>query len=688
MNGFRPAAALVVLGLLATVANAKTKPSTAKPAEAASPVARAEQAFATFEKQHSDAETAADPALALERAELQLAVLDAASEAELGTNARRDALEKRVADAKLRLDQAKRPKPGAKPADKARITALEARQERARQRLIVLLADEDLGAGMGAQRVDADLRSFDPGLASAMEKRGATVKKQLASVKLQEFQGDAGRIGMNVDEALRAGNSEVGQLALQRIGERKLGNAGQSLAAACKQLSKSDLLWRLRLAETVVKNTIPRGYTPNSLFDSDNIPNTEKAANEALTRRVLDAATDVQGQKACASTSTLAGLPAEASTLGEASFTAQLLARKSAREAAQALPRVTGFDQVRDAWQKKLKPLLAPVQKTAAASTAAEKKFQAALAQTKTGLVVLDPLTVAEVQAQETVLRGEPVVADLAQLRVAEAALGRELTAAAARSSELKAALAVARTDTGKLGTLVTKLGQADGKDPARDAAIASAKANLARAQASLKDATDVAAVAERDWGKARTLAELGAAKDLPAREAKLKAQDDAFKALITDAKQRTKAVAAQRLQALAKGSPAGCNIGATDWGAVKYPEQPDFSDGMGGGGMDHVDYADTDGNGTYEAYLFVRGTMSGTASGDFSQLVVFELDQKCRPRQLGFADGGLFASSELKGKTYRIDYSVLGPDEPACCPTKRDFSEFRMVAGKLKQLR
>ena len=125
------------------------------------------------------------------------------------------------------------------------------------------------------------------------------------------------------------------------------------------------------------------------------------------------------------------GLPTEASALGEASFTAQLLARKSAREAAQALPRVTGYDQVRDAWQKKLKPLLSPVQKSAAASVAAEKKFQAALLQTKTGLVALDPLTAAENQARDTVLRGEPVLADLAQLRVAEAALGRELTAAA-----------------------------------------------------------------------------------------------------------------------------------------------------------------------------------------------------------------------------------------------------------------
>lgn len=684
-----PAAGMILCGVLAAAANAKTKPPATKPAaESTSPLARAEQAFAAFDKQHADAEVAADPALALQRAELQLAVLEAAGPGELGSNARRDALEKRVVDAKLRLEQAKRPKAGVKPGDKARITALEARQERARQRVIVLLADEDLGSGMGAERVDAELRAFDPNLAAAMEKRGAAVKKQLPGVKLPEFQGDVGRIGMNVSEALRAGNHEVGQLALQRIDERKLGSASQSLAAACKQLSKGDLLWRLRLAETVVKNTIPRGYTPAALFGADTVPDTEKIATEALKGRVLAAAADVQAQKSCAASSSLAGVPPEASALGEASFTAQLLARTSAREAAQALPRVAGLDQVRDAWQKKVKPLIAQVEKSAAASKAAEKKFQAGLAQVKSGPVALDALTTAELEAGETARRGDAVLPDLAQLRAAEAGLGRDVSAAATRSVELKAALGVARTDTGKLGTLVAKLGQPDGKDAARDAVIAAAKANLARAQASLKDATDVAAAAERDWGKARTLADVGGAKDLPTRQAKLQAQDDAFKALIADAKQRVKAADAQRLQALAKGSPAGCNVGATDWGSVKHAELPDFGDGMGGAGVDHVDYADTDGNGAYEAFVFWHGSTSGTAGGDFAQLVVYELDQKCRPRQLGFADGGLFASGALKGKTYRIDYAVLGPDEPTCCPSGHGFSEYRMVAGKLKQLR
>ena len=682
-------AAMIFLALASASADAKTRPTAAKPAaESASPLERAAQALAAFEKQHSDGETAADPALALERAELQLAVLDVSGPDELDTNARRAALEKRVQDVKQRLEQAKRPKPGVKPGDKARITALEARYERARQLWLMLLANEDVATGMGAERVDPELRAFDPSFSAALEKRAAEVKKQLPGLKLQELQGDVSRIGGSVPEALRAGNHQTGAMALQRIDERKLGSANQTLMAACKQLSKGDLLWRLRLAETVVKNAIPRGYSRNVLFGAGSVPDTEKAANEALTLRVLNAAAEVQGQKSCASASALTGLPPEASALGETSFTAQLLARKSAREAAQALPRATGLDQTRDAWQKKLKPLLAPVQKTAAASVAAERKFQAALAQTKTGLVVLDPLTTAEEQARETVLRGEPVVADLAQLRVAEAALGRELTTAAARSAELKAALAVARTDTGKLSTLVTKLGQADGKDPARDAAILAAKANLARAQASLKDATDAAATAERDWGKARTLAELGAAKDLPTRQAKMQAQDDAFKALITDAKQRPKAVEAQRLQALAKGSPAGCNIGTTDFGSIKHPELPDFGDSMGGASANGVDYGDTDGNGTYEAFVYWHGSTSGTAGGDFSQLVVYELDQKCRPRQIGFAEGGLFASGALKGKTYRIDYSVLGPNEPTCCPTGHGFSEFRVVAGKLKQLR
>lgn len=680
---------LLLVALSAGAAGARTKPSKAVATEPQSLLARAEQALAAFEKQHDDAATVAEPALALERAELELAVVEASGPDELRATARRDALEKRVADAKRRLDQAKRPKPGVKPADKTRVSALEGRQERARQRLIVLMADADLASGMGAELIEPEQRAFDPGLASAMEKRSATLKKQLATVKLPEFQGDAARITSNLAEALRAGNHGTGELALQRIAERKLGTGSQSLSAACKRLSKGDLLWRLRLAEAVVQNAISRGYSKNALFATSNIPDTETAATEVLTQRVLEAAADVQAQKSCAGQSVLEGVPSEVSALGEASFTAQLLARQSAREAAQALPRVAGLDQTRDAWQKKLKPAIARVEKSAAAAKAAEKKFQMAVAQTKTGLVTLDPLRTMESEAKAAAWDGQQLLSDLAQLRAAEAGLGRDLTAAAARSAELKASLAVARTDLGKLRTAVTKLGQPSGKDVARDLAINAAKANLARAEASLKDATAAAAAAERDWGKARTLTDLGAAKDLNARQAKLQAQDDALKALIADAKQRGQGADVQRRQMLAKGSPQGCNLGDIDWAEVKYPQKEEFGEGtMGGASVEQVDYGDTDGNGAYEAFVFWHGSRSGTASGDFSELVVFELDRKCRPRQLGYADGGLFARPELRGKTYRIDYSVRGPDEPACCPSRTGFSEFRVVAGKLQQVR
>jgi hypothetical protein len=108
----------------------------------------------------------------------------------------------------------------------------------------------------------------------------------------------------------------------------------------------------------------------------------------------------------------------------------------------------------------------------------------------------------------------------------------------------------------------------------------------------------------------------------------------------------------------------------------------------MGGASVNRVDYGDTDGNGSYEAFVFWHGSLSGTATGDFGHLVVFELDSKCKPRQLGFAEAGLFASGQLKGKTFGITYAFLRDNEPSCCPTGSGYSEYRVVAGKLKQTR
>lgn len=689
----RPLVSLGAVVLWALTANAPfakpRAPMSAASKQPLSPQTRAARALADFEQQHAGEDTARDPALALDRAELVLAVLEASGAQDLSSGAARAAHEASLSDAKLRLGQAKQPKGGAKPGDKARIGQLEARYEHARQRAIVLLGDDDLATFMGAGRLEPDVRAFDPSLSTTMDQRAAALKKQLASVKAADLTADAGRVQMNVAEAVRAGNTELGQLAHERIVQRKLGSPDQSLANACKRLSKPVLVWRLRLAESVVKGTIARAYTPAQAIGDDSHSYDAKAVNEVLGAHVLEAGADVEALKGCASSGSLPGLPLDLSELAEPSLAAQLAARAAAREAATALTRVTGLSATRDALKKKLAPQLERTNQSASNGKAAEKKFLAAVAQTKKGLVVLDPLVAMETQAAQAEAGGKLLLPEVAKLRAAEQSMGQELTQGEERSNALKLMLANAKAQTAKLKAAVGKLGQPNGKDRERDAAIAAAQANVARADDSLKDATNAAAAMQRDLSKLQKLAALGSAKDLPARNAKTQATDAAFVALVAQAKQRVQDARTLRQREAAKGSPAGCNIAAIDWGAVKYAEQPEFGDGdMGGVGLEQVDYGDTDGNGSYEAFLFWHGSMSGTAGGDFSQLVVFELDAKCKPHEIGFADGALFASGTLKGKTYRIDASVLEPGEMTCCPSGHTASEYRVADGKLKQLR
>lgn len=691
MRRSRASCWLVLGALLASPVLAKTKaaPPASPKAQPLGPVQKAERALAEFERKSDGAKAAPEnPAVALESAELQLAVLEASAADDVTTSAQREAYQKRLTDVKAKLEQAKRPKGGAKAAERGVVTALEARHERARQRGIVLMGARDIASGMGSERLDAEQRAFDVGLSVALEKRAAELKRQLATVKAAELKDEVARISMNIPESLRAANTDIGVLAFGRITDRKLGAQGQSLAVACKSISKPDLLWRLRLAETVTRGTLPRAYSPSAVVGMGLTFATEKDAVAALTSWVVAAEAEVRALKGCSAASTLAPLPADLSSLGEASMAARHLAREAATEAALALGRVTGLDRQRDAAQTRVKPQRAEVEKLAASSKAAEKKFQMAASQAKSSLVSLDALAQAEADAQTAGMKADSMLPELAKLRAAEDSMAQELSSADARAQQLKAAIKDARDQTTKLRAAVTKLGAPSGKDAALDAARLAAKANLTRADESLKDAAAAATIAERDWAKARQLAELGPVGGLAARKAKLQQQDDALKAAIAEAKQRIKGVQAQRKEAVAKGSPGGCNLDSVAWETVRYPEQPDFSGSMGGASVDHVDYGDTDGSGAYEAFVFWHGSMSGTAGGDFGHLVVYELDSKCKPRQIGFAEAGLFASGELKGKTFVITSAVLRPDEPTCCPTGTDRSEYRVVAGKLKQLR
>jgi PAN domain len=149
-------------------------------------------------------------------------------------------------------------------------------------------------------------------------------------------------------------------------------------------------------------------------------------------------------------------------------------------------------------------------------------------------------------------------------------------------------------------------------------------------------------------------------------------------------------------------GSPGKmCDLRKVDWANFQIPSGPAFTNGQANSSpwpddlncTQSVQYADLDGNGADEAYLYVEcgqvmyhtgGACNAPGASCIQQcgaamFYVFEMGPNCAPRLLGVLDGGPQAKGTIAGQAFIVDLPAHFGTDPPC-----DSSGHRRVAYRL----
>ena len=362
-------------------------------------------------------------------------------------------------------------------------------------------------------------------------------------------------------------------------------------------------------------------------------------------------------------------------------------AKESTKSAVDARDAATRLATKAKELEAQLKAATADFSKHARAGAAAYHTYLTSVRKGTPSARDLDALRLAHDEYTASLGPGKPLPEQSTRLRATTDELGRGVqgakdaaTAASGSAKDAAAALAVMKALEQKLVQVAAKK-----KTPETTQDAAHATSQRQRAEQSVKDLAAAASTANNAAKETAKLA--GAAATQTASQRAQTAKSDARQ-------KRDVATAEQALQATTRAlkrpnvAPV-CDIRKVDWANFGYEGGPTlnaghFSQTLAGGleegwSLGDIVYADTDGNGSPEAFVYIQYS-NGTLGGDLfgQQTHVLQLDANCLMTQLGTIPG----AGKLVGAALQVEQSYAKPGEPLAAMTGNEISKWKVVQG------
>jgi hypothetical protein len=697
----RGAALLLLCTVSGLQAAPKSKAAPAQKAAAAPAPDELDRATAELDafnrKTNGAAGSDADANLALQSVELQLKVVELTTAPRVKSSAQLEQNLARLADVKLKLGQAKKPKKGGAPAPAATLTALEQRRAAALEWALLLQATQLIDPAtlyaLGAAEVLHTGR---------VESQWATIKRNLGQVQ----SANAKAMARELEELAKHNGwpkQHVG-LGTTTFGAITAGSLGEG-PDACRKQGKDELAWALLDLQAATQIAMTKA--PPNVVVAERMPHHDagtpagvaRDVKRALFGGVLQTAKSVEGMKGCAQTAAAPRAPA-----GAGAHVRTLLVAAMAAEPLEELVTSTGYavmEVVGPAslvWPSKVAALAktdrAELDKRAQSGGAALTRYKAAVQKSKDGKVDPKDIVLARDELRAAKAAGLSATGRRAQVRKLEDQMMGPLTAADRAIAGAKEGMKTGKEAQKQLDTLLAQNARDAGQDAVK-------KAAAARASAIGKRAPDVIAYADGRIAEARTAlqkhvtkAGIGSVADYPKRLAQAEKED----AAIT---QRLQTIEAQlkELGTLFQQDSARCDVRKVDWQNSKY-DFATLKNGSGGeckmtsgdSGMEFetgetfsflsAEYGDLDGDGAIEALVQIQGGGCGRGSISVDHVHVYGVDAKCALVRRASADFEQCSKRKLAGKTLQVDVNECSWDGKKNKPKE----SWSFKAGKLEK--
>jgi len=684
----------------AGVASGKPRPQAATPKAQAVPavdeLTRANSELQAFNQRTNDAAGAdSSPALALESADRQLKVVEATTRDRItGGTAQLEKNLARLADVKQKLTWAKSPKGGSKAASSAESSALEQRRSSAFDAAILLEAQFELETHFGLMDeamqplggplfwVDA-VQSDAAGLGLAKQKKNlALVQSVAAKSRASELLGRFS--GLDNEARTLLGGHTYPAISQMHFGDSDT----EELAATCKRISKDDLAWELVLLESATKSIMDK-TTPTSIVPAqgEHWEDNNVVAYRVLHGDLLAAANAIEAATRCNEHSQNPLAPGGAGALLRTSLSYGSAAAAANGTIGQAVAdyRMGGQPNVQTQLVGDNRSKRDAFSKHAHAGASALSKYKAALASAKGTRPDSKPLELARAELDNAVTLSSALLAGRKEAREQDTEFATTVAQAEQAVSKATRLAKPGRDASTQMRALLAKQASATTKDETELALRRRSAAVLARMQEVVTRADAALASASSQISTFAKASMVGPSAANAARIAALNTEDSAIASELATAK-----VQAKEVDTLFNTPPPGkatkCDIRDAKIGNREMPNAPSIGP-QGFGSVEQMDYADTDGNGRLEAFARFHGQSNGNMSGDVASVDVFEMSPACIPQHLGGFDLGYQSEATMVHGTYVVDSIELDQVDPSR-PGKKVHAEFRVVNGKLKQVK